>query len=143
MVDEAKDGWEATADGAVTPPPRALIACVPNELHELGPRTLAGLLEDDGWEVDFCGSRTPFDEVLATIRERRPRFVGLSVAVPRHLDGAERMIAGIRDAFGPDTPPVVVGGAAFREPRRWRQVDADLYIEDPTTVVQTLRRFKG
>ena len=36
--------------------PRALIACTPEELHELGPRMLADLLECDGWDVDFYGS---------------------------------------------------------------------------------------
>ena len=124
--------------------PRALIACTPNELHETGPRMLVDLLEDDGWEVDFCGSTVSMRNVIATIRAREPRFVGLSVALARHLDGAVLMIAEIREALGPQAPPIVVGGNAFRgDPERWRQVGADLYLEDAAAAVTALRRYKA
>jgi MerR family transcriptional regulator, light-induced transcriptional regulator len=139
-MDGANDAGAAPAE--VTQP-RALIACVPNELHEMGPRVLADRLEDDGWEVDFCGSRVPLAEVIETIRRREPRFVGLSVALARHLDGARDTIAGIREALGTEAPPIVVGGNAFEGGADlWRQVGADLFVARESDPVESLRRFR-
>ena len=124
--------------------PRALIACVPNELHEVGPRMLADALERDGWEVDFCGSALPMDKVVEIIRERRPRFVGLSVGLSRHLDGARLMIAEMHEALGQGAPPIVVGGNAFEgDPDVWRQVGADLFVDRASDALEAVRRFKG
>jgi methanogenic corrinoid protein MtbC1 len=124
--------------------PRAVIACAPNELHEVGPRLLAGLLESDGWEVEVCGAGVPLADVVAIIREREPRFVGLSVALARHLDGARDMIAGLREALDPQTPPIVVGGNAFEgDPESWRQVGADLFVGRESDPLEALSGFKG
>lgn len=54
------------------------------------------------------------------------------------------MIAGLREALGPAAPPVVVGGNAFEgDPERWRQVGADLWVDQATDPLEALRRFKG
>ena len=66
------------------------------------------------------------------------------MALARHLHGAQRMIAEIRETLGSEAPPIVVGGSAFRgDPERWKQVGADLYLEDATTAVVSLRSYKA
>ena len=82
-------------------------------MHELGPRMLADLLECDGWDVDFYGTSMPGRELIGAIRERRPRFVGLSAALVMHLGSVKRTIAAIHAALGDDAPPIIVGGNAF------------------------------
>jgi MerR family transcriptional regulator, light-induced transcriptional regulator len=125
-------------------PPRALIACVPNEKHEVGPRMLVNLLESDGWQVDFLGSGASTGEVVSSVREHRPRFVGLSVALARHLDGARDLVAGLREALGPDAPPIVVGGNAFEgDPERWREVGADLWVSQGQDPLEALKQFRS
>ncbi len=124
--------------------PRALVACTPDELHELGPRMFADLLECDGWDVDFYGTSMPVRDLIGAIRERTPRFVGLSAALVMHLGSVKRSIDAIRDALGDQTPPIVVGGNAFRgEGELWRQVGADLYAADASAAVVMLRDLKG
>jgi len=124
--------------------PRAMIACTPEEMHELGPRMLADLLECDGWDVDFYGTSMPVRDLIGAIRERKPRFVGLSVALVMHLGSAKRTITAIREALGSETPPIVVGGNAFRGGEDlWRQVGADLYAKDASEAVQMLGALKG
>jgi methanogenic corrinoid protein MtbC1 len=123
--------------------PRALVACTPEEMHELGPRLLADLLECDGWSVDFYGSSMPLRDLIGAIRERDPRFVGLSAALVMHLGSVKRTIAAIRKALGTDTPPIVVGGNAFRGAGElWKQVGADLYAADASAAVAMLGRLK-
>jgi methanogenic corrinoid protein MtbC1 len=123
--------------------PRALIACTPEEMHELGPRMLADLLECDGWDVDFYGTSMPARELIGAIRERTPRFVGLSAALVMHLGSVKRTIAAIHAALGDETPPIIVGGNAFRgDGELWRQVGADMYAADASAAVEMLRGLK-
>ena len=120
--------------------PRALIACTPEEMHELGPRMLADLLECDGWDVDFYGTSMPVRDLIGAIRERKPRFVGLSAALVMHLGSVKRTITSIREALGAETPPIVVGGNAFRgDGELWKQVGADMYAADASAAVELLR----
>jgi methanogenic corrinoid protein MtbC1 len=129
----------ATAGG-----PKALVVCTPEEMHDLGARLLADLLECDGWDVDFYGTSLPARDLISAIRERRPRFVGLSAALVMHLGSVKRTIAAIRAALGAEAPPVVVGGNAFRADRDlWRQVGADLYSADASAAVEMLRDLKA
>jgi methanogenic corrinoid protein MtbC1 len=129
---------------ATTGGPRALVACTPEEMHELGPRMLADLLECDGWDVDFYGTSMPVRDLIGAIRERQPRFVGLSAALVMHLGSVKRTISAIHEALGAETPPIAVGGNAFRgEGDLWRQVGADLYASDASAAVEMLRALKG
>jgi MerR family transcriptional regulator, light-induced transcriptional regulator len=123
--------------------PKAMIACTPEEMHELGARLLADLLECDGWDVDFYGTSMPLRDLVEAIRERRPRFVGLSAALVMHLGSVKRTIASIREELGPDTPPIIVGGNAFAGGGDlWRQVGADLYAKDASMAVDMLRGLR-
>ena len=129
---------------ATTGGPKALVTCSPGEMHELGARMLADLLECDGWDVDFYGTSMPVRDLIGAIRERRPRFVGLSVALVMHLGSAKRSIAAIREALGAETPPIVVGGNAFRGGAElWRQVGADLYAVDASAAVEMLHGLQA
>ena len=123
--------------------PRALIACTPDEMHELGPRMLADLLEGDGWDVDFYGTSMPVRDLIGAIRERKPLFVGLSAALVMHLGSVKRTITAMGEALGAEKPPVVVGGNAFRgDGELWRQVGADFYAADASAAVDVLRDLK-
>lgn len=123
--------------------PRAMVACTPEEMHELGARLLADLLECDGWDVDFYGTSMPVRDLILAIRERRPRFVALSAALGMHLGSVKRTIASIREDLGPETPPIVVGGNAFRsDPHLWEMVGADLYAADASEAVAMLKSLQ-
>lgn len=124
--------------------PCAFIACPPNELHEVGPRMLADALEADGWQIDFFGVRTPLRDVIAAAREREPRFIGLTCAIPRNLDGLKDTVRDLREGLGPACPPIVVGGNVFRgDPGLWKESGADMFAPDLAAAVEMLRRLKG
>jgi methanogenic corrinoid protein MtbC1 len=61
---------------------RALCACPGSELHDLGLRCIAYLLEAEGWSVHYLGAHTPVEAICAAIRELAPAVVCLSVTVP-------------------------------------------------------------
>lgn len=123
--------------------PRGLIACTPDEMHELGAHLAADLLECDGWDVDFLGASMPLRDLVGAIRLRRPRFVGLSAALVHHLGSVQTTIRTIREEMGGDAPPIVVGGNAFRgDAGLWKAVGADRYALDASDAVGILREFK-
>ena len=94
--------------------PKALIACAPEEFHDLGARLLSDLLECDGWDVDFYGSSMPLRDLLEAIAQQKPTLVGLSAALVMHLGSTKRTIDTIRAELGDETPAIAVGGNAFR-----------------------------
>jgi len=123
--------------------PKAMIACTPDEMHELGPRLLSDLLECDGWDVDFYGTSMPLRDLIGAVKERHPRFVGLSAALVMHLGSVRKTIASIREALGSQTPPIAVGGNAFRGgDELWKKVGADLYAPDASEAAVLLRELR-
>ena len=91
---------------------RAVLACAPDERHELGLLMLATLLAADGWNVVYLGAETPVEEALATAAAVEADATCLSVTMRQHraalAEGVARGVAAGRD--------VIIGGpAADRE----------------------------
>ncbi|MFY0563925.1 cobalamin B12-binding domain-containing protein [Archangium lansingense] len=90
---------------------RVVLACFPDEQHELGLLGAALRMRHAGLAVTLLGQRTPAAEVGRVARELRAELVGLS-AVTDHgaqdfEDTLSRIVAGV-----PRGVPVWVGGAA-------------------------------
>jgi MerR family transcriptional regulator, light-induced transcriptional regulator len=124
--------------------PGVVIACTSDEVHELGPRMVSDLLECDGWDTYFLGPSMPLRDLIGVVRERSPRFVGLSAALTLHLGSVKRTIGALRDELGTAAPPIMVGGNAFRDdPGLWAAVGADSYAPDAASAVEAARALKG
>jgi methanogenic corrinoid protein MtbC1 len=91
---------------------KAVIACVPNEFHQIGAKMVADTFELNGWDGHFVGANTPTHELMKLIRENDPDVIALSLSIYFNLSNFEKMITEIRAEF-PETP-IWVGGQAFR-----------------------------
>jgi DNA-binding transcriptional MerR regulator len=58
--------------------PRALLACMPGELHDLGLITFGLGLRDHGWRITFLGPDVPLDTLADTVAALQPAAVVLS-----------------------------------------------------------------
>ncbi len=77
--------------------PRALLACLEDELHDL-PLIAFGLaLRDEGWSISFLGSNTPAESVLEVVRERPPTVAVISATRPGPVHAAREVL---RDLSG-------------------------------------------
>jgi excisionase family DNA binding protein len=56
-----------------------VLACLRDELHEIGLRCAANTFESEGWQTHYLGAQTPSDAVLDAARDLRPTVVALSV----------------------------------------------------------------
>lgn len=92
-------------------PQRILVACVEGELHCIGARMVADLLDIEGWPVDFLGADVPTPALIETIKIRRPHLVALSVRTSSGLDHARRVVGELRTMT--DEPRILLGGQAM------------------------------
>lgn len=123
------------------PPTRGRLAVVsssPDELHALGPRMLADLLERAGWEVIALGAAAPADALADLVATECPDLVALSTSTVGRLPGAEEAIATLSGLQ--QRPLIAVGGGLYRGPvvelaRTW---GADLVTSDLDVLLEEL-----
>lgn len=86
--------------------PRALLACPPDEQHELGLLCFGLLLRKRGWRIVYLGAQTPTVDLAIAARDLSPDLVVLgAIAAQRFLDAADQIRAlGARSR-------VAIGGA--------------------------------
>lgn len=91
---------------------KAVITCVANEYHQIGPRMVADFFELNGWDGFFLGSDTPINDLLEYIENQQPDIVALSLAIYFNMKILYETIETIREKH--PCLPVLVGGQAFR-----------------------------
>ena len=103
---------------------RAIIACVPHEYHQIGPRMVADFFELHGWHGFSLGANTPTAHLISMIRERDPDVVGLSMSLLFNRPHLESML----DALNREFPSleVFLGGRAFHGDGTGREVREEL-----------------
>lgn len=89
----------------------ALMACPPEEAHDLGLRMLADRLALDGWAVFYLGPDTPFEEVVAAARELGVDAVVLSSSTHYHRLRVRDFVERLAEAL--PGVGVWVGGPGF------------------------------
>jgi DNA-binding transcriptional MerR regulator len=81
-------GWEKGVG------PRALLACPPGELHELGLLAFGLALRERGWRITYLGADTPLGDIGRALDELAPAIVVLAAVTPRRfLDNSEELAA--------------------------------------------------
>lgn len=89
----------------------AVLACFPEEEHEIGLLGAALRLRHSGVRVTLLGQRVPAEDLGLVVAQLRPDLVGLSAVVDRGPEEFRRTLARVMEALPPDVP-VWVGGAA-------------------------------
>jgi methanogenic corrinoid protein MtbC1/heme oxygenase len=88
-----------------------VVACVADDPHQLGGRIVADFCELRGWRGHFLGADRSLQDLLQTIKERRPTLLGLSLSIVFHQPALLTAL----DAVTHDYPelPILVGGQAL------------------------------
>jgi MerR family transcriptional regulator, light-induced transcriptional regulator len=109
---------------------RVVVTGVEGEMHQLGANILADLLESEGWNVCFLGTNLPHSTILQKITAHRATAVFISATMPFNLTSVRRLVADIRNQFGPNIL-IVVGGQAFAaSPSFFQDAGADAFAEN-------------
>ena len=117
-------GW-GDGDG-----PRAVLACPPDELHDLPLLIFGIVLNRSGWRVEYFGANTPIGEVIEGARRLPPELVVVAATVPERLVAIDADLAQLADVA-----PLALGGAGA-SPELAMEVGAHLLMGDPVTAAQ-------
>jgi MerR family transcriptional regulator, light-induced transcriptional regulator len=112
--------------------PRAVLACVPGELHDIALLAFGIVLNRNGWRIDYLGANTPLDDLIGMARAKRPDLVVVSATTPEQftavLDGLAQLAALTAVAIaGPGATGAIAESAAVR-----------LLTGDPVTAAEQL-----
>ena len=110
---------------------RAVITCVADETHEIGPRMVADLLELAGWDTIYLGGNVPISDVVQVLVEHRADLLAASATMTYHLSAVIDLIAAVRAQPACAGVKVMVGGRLFHaESALWQRVGADGHAAD-------------
>lgn len=105
---------------------RVIVACAPEELHDLGALFVALFLVRKGWHVIYLGPQVPLPDLLETIHTTRADLVCLSASMPETAMQVSEVVQAIHSAF----PQVQVGygGRIFNTSPELRESIAAIFL---------------
>jgi MerR family transcriptional regulator, light-induced transcriptional regulator len=115
---------------------KVVVACVGNELHEIGTRMVADFFEMDGWDGVYIGANTPTSALIELVCRERPQLVAIGVTMTYHLDTAAKVVERLRADDRCTNVKIIVGGYVFqRHTELWRSLGADGCAADAARAV--------
>jgi methanogenic corrinoid protein MtbC1 len=120
---------------------RIFVACVEGELHEMGARLAADLLDLDGHDVTYLGANVPTDHLIRKVVAGRPDFVVLSISMTFHLAALHDAVRRLREEVDPP-PPIAAGGRAVAwYPELQPRLKLAAVGGDARTLIADVQRF--
>lgn len=110
--------------------PRALLACVPGEQHDIALLSFGIVLNRRGWQVHFFGADTPIDDLLHLARQHPTDLTVLASSSPQrfteHADELARLA---------EIAPLALGGPGAT-PAIAESIGARILHGDPVTAAE-------
>lgn len=75
--------------------PRAILACPPGELHDLGLLSFGLVLREQGWRITYLGAETPVRDIAAALGRLHPAIVVLAAVTPQRFHECAAEITGL------------------------------------------------
>jgi DNA-binding transcriptional MerR regulator len=114
--------------------PRAILACLPGEHHELGLLAFGIALRRRGWRITYLGTNSPIGAVADTARSLTPAVVVLlSINPDNFLDHTREIIE-----LANQVPVMIAGPGAT--PKVAQQTQTRVLDQDPVSAAQTIDR---
>jgi MerR family transcriptional regulator, light-induced transcriptional regulator len=114
--------------------PRAILACVPGEHHELGLLAFGVALRRRGWRIAYLGTDSPIGAVADIARSLAPAVVVLvSMNPDNFLDHAREI-----EKLAKQVPIMIAGTGAT--PEVARRTHTHVLDQDPVSAAQTIDR---
>lgn len=121
---------------------RVVIGTVFGDMHDIGKRLVAMLLEGTGFEVIDLGVNVPPERFVEAVRERSPHIVGLSALLTTTMPNMGKTIEALQVAEVRPAVKVVVGGAPVTQGFA-DYIGADGYAPDGGSAAELCRRLVG
>ena len=90
-----------------------MIACVADEMHEIGTCMVADPPELAGWDTVYLGGNVPISDVVHILVEHRADLLAASTTMTYHLPAVIDLIAAVRAQPDCAGVKIMVGGRLF------------------------------
>ena len=117
---------------------KMVIATVRGDIHDIGKNIVKMLLENYGYTVIDLGRDAPPEAIVAAVKEKGVRLVGLSALMTTTVRAMEETIQMLHREV-PDCK-IMVGGAVLN-PEYAKMVGADFYGKDAAESARIAERF--
>lgn len=117
--------------------PRAILACAPDELHDLALIGFGLVLRGRGWRITYLGPDTPLDTLVDLAREIQPELVVIASTVSERLGEEIDAIA----ALAREVPVALAGPGASAAVAR--AAGTRLLGDDPVTAAERVSALGG
>ncbi len=114
-----------------------VVGTVAGDLHDIGKKLVAMIVEGNGWEIVDLGVDVSAEKFLEAVAAKPGCSVGLSALLTTTMVNMEKIIKTIKAKY-PDTR-ILVGGAPVTQAYA-QQIGADGYAPDPQGAVRLLAR---
>jgi methanogenic corrinoid protein MtbC1 len=108
----------------------AVAAAVTGNIHDMGIRAIAYLLEFDGWRTIYLGPDVPKSDIPAAIESFESDLVLLSLALSSQLPALQRTIEEVRKRLGHGVKIMVGGNGLAGASELWKELGADGYAKN-------------
>ncbi|MFN6992229.1 MAG: B12-binding domain-containing protein, partial [Fervidobacterium sp.] len=116
-----------------------MLATVEGDIHDIGKKIVATVLESAGFEVVDIGKDVPANVILEKARELKPDIIGLSAMMTTTVVKVGEIVRLLRDAG--ITTPVISGGASMNE--ELAKQFGSFYAKDAQEAAQVCKKLVG
>jgi 5-methyltetrahydrofolate--homocysteine methyltransferase len=124
------------------PAGKVVMGTVQGDLHDIGKKLVAMMLEGSGFEVVDLGTNVAPERFVEAAKESGAQLVGLSALLTTTLPAMEQTVQAIRQAELAGEVRVMVGGAPVTDAFA-QQIGADGYAPDASAAAALARRLAG
>ncbi len=117
--------------------PRALLACLPGDQHDLGLICFGLALRNHGWRITFLGTDTPLPTITETAQLMQPALVVVTAALAEHAANAKDGLGQVARS----APLAIAGGGANSGIAE--TIGARYLAEDPVTAATKISGMTG
>jgi len=119
----------------------AVAGAVAGNIHDIGIRAIAYLLEIEGWRVIYLGSDIPQEELPQALDGFAADLLMLSVALTSQLDSTERSIERVKTQCVRPVKVLVGGNGLAERENLWQEIGADGYAQDADSALVTAQQL--
>ncbi|MBC7559490.1 MAG: MerR family transcriptional regulator [Dermatophilaceae bacterium] len=112
--------------------PQVLLACPPDEQHELALLVFGIVLSRKGWRVGYLGANTPMLDTIQVVAQNRPSLVVLVATAPERFTAVAPELSKLVDL----APLALAGAGASADFAR--SIGARVLVGDPVTAAEKL-----
>ena len=125
----------------VQPMGKVAIGTVKGDLHDIGKKLVAMMLEGAGFEIMDLGIDVPPEKFIDAV-QHGAQVIALSALLTTTMPNMKSIVDAIQEAGMRDQVRIIIGGAPVNETYA-RQIGADGYAPDASSAVRKVRELIG